>query len=157
MVCGFVWAFLRCTALVLLQRLANILKYPFISFHPTQGKHLHTSGLEPNIFCILTSRLNPHATILDIRHCFLSVYVTDLGQPPIPGGGASQQREPVPLQRRARTRRRKQPEPAVAASGGGEIKTQWLTLLLSRTCKRGSDQAGARSDAPRQVLAYGGP
>jgi hypothetical protein len=25
----------------------------------------------------------------------------------------------------------------VAASGGGGIKTQWLTLLLSRTCKEG--------------------
>ncbi len=46
-------------------------------------------------------------------------------------------------------RRRQQREPAVAASGGWEIKTQWLTLLLSRTCKRGSDQA-ARHDEPDQ-------
>jgi hypothetical protein len=54
-----------------------------------------------------------------------------------------QQREPVRLLRRARSRRRQQQEPAVAASGGGEIKTKWLTLLLSRTCKRGSNQASA--------------
>ena len=68
---------------------------------------------------------------------------------PADSGGAAntrrcwQQREPVPLQRRARSRRRQQREAAVAASAGGEIKTQWLTLLLSRTCKRGSNQAGA--------------
>ena len=68
---------------------------------------------------------------------------------PADAGGAAdtrrrwQQREPVPLQRRARSRRRQQREAAVAASGGGEIKTQWLTLFLSRTCKRGSNQAGA--------------
>ena len=62
-----------------------------------------------------------------------------------------QQWEPVPLQRWARSRRHQQREPAAAASGGGEIKTQWLTLLLSRTCKRGSNQAGARADAPGSV------
>ncbi len=155
---------------------------------------MHTSGLEPSIFCILTSRLNHYATILDIRHCFLLVYVTDAAAaantrwgysqqrdpvhlrrrartrrrcwpvdainirrpppPPLPAPADAcaaadtrrrrqQQREPVPLQRWARSRRRQQPEPAVAAFRGGEIKTQWLTLLLSRTCKRGSDQAGA--------------
>ena len=62
-----------------------------------------------------------------------------------------QQWEPVPLQRWARSRRHQQREPAAAASGGGEIKTQWLTLLLSRTFKRGSNQAGAATnlDQPR--------
>jgi hypothetical protein len=63
-----------------------------------------------------------------------------------------QLREPVQLRRRARSRRHQQREPAAAASGGGEIKTQWLTLFLSRTCKRGSNQAGARSNAPGSVL-----
>ena len=41
------------------------------------------------------------------------------------------------------------PEPAVDAPGGGEIKTQWLTLMLSRTGKGGSYQA-ARHDEPDQ-------
>jgi len=42
-------------------------------------------------------------------------------------------------------------EPAVAAPGVGEIKTQWLTLLLSRTGKGGSDQAACHDepDQPR--------
>jgi hypothetical protein len=48
-----------------------------------------------------------------------------------------QLREPVQLLRWDRSRRLQQREQAVAASGGGEIKTQWLTLFLSRTCKRG--------------------
>ncbi len=71
---------------------------------------------------------------------------------PADAGGAAdsrrrwQQREQVPLQRQARSQRRQQREAAVAASGGGEIKTQWLTLFLSRTCKRGSNQAARRDD-----------
>ncbi len=126
-----------------LHRLTNILKYPFISFHPTEAKKLHTFGLEPSLLCILTSRLNHYATIIDIRHCFFLVYITDAGAGADTRRLRRQQREPVPLLRRARSRRRQQREPAVAASGGGEIKTQWLTLVLSRTCKRGSDQAAA--------------
>jgi hypothetical protein len=48
---------------------------------------------------------------------------------------------------RAQSRRCQQREPAVAVSGGEEIKTQWVTLFLSRTCKRGSNQASARRRA----------
>ncbi len=83
---------------------------------------------------------------------------------PADAGGAAdtrrrrwQQWEPLPLQRRARSRRRQQREAAVAASGGGEIKTQWLTLFLSRTCKRGSNQAGAAtiriSPGPDRIIS----
>ena len=73
----------------------------------------------------------------------------------IPGCGAgSTGSRPVPLRRRVRSRRRQQREPAVAASGGEEIKTQWLALLLSRTGKRGSDQTGERADAPGQVSRW---
>ena len=41
------------------------------------------------------------------------------------------------------------PEPAVAAPGVGEIKPQWLTLLLSRTGKGGSDQAACHDEPDR--------
>ncbi len=40
MLCGFFWAFSAVCGFFWLQRLANILKYPFISFHPTEGKKI---------------------------------------------------------------------------------------------------------------------
>ncbi len=75
----------------------NILSYPLTQ---QRGKNLHTSGLEPSILCILTSRLNHYATILDFRHCLLLVYVTDAGAAADTRRRHSQQREQVLLLRR---------------------------------------------------------
>jgi hypothetical protein len=95
------------------------------------------------ICCILTSGLNHYATILAAAATGpepASLLARGCHRYPTP---SSPPTTSFPLLRRARSQSRQQREPVVAASGGGEIKTQWLTLLLSRTCKRGSDQAGA--------------
>jgi hypothetical protein len=101
--------FLQCAAFVWLQCLANIFKYPFISFHrdPTEGKtKFYTFSLEPSTLSIMSSELNHYSTILNIRHWFLLVYVTNAGAAADTRRRQRQQREPVQLRRRVRSRRR---------------------------------------------------
>ncbi len=81
----------------------NIPSYPFTQ---QWGKKLHTFSLEPNTLCKMSSELNHYSTILNIRHCFLLVYVTDAGAAADTRRWRSPQREPVPLRRWARSRRR---------------------------------------------------
>ena len=79
--CPFSTSLWRVATFFGLQRfaiVANILKYPFVPFKPTEGGELRTSGLDPNVFCILTSVLNHYTTILDIKHCILLVNVSDV-------------------------------------------------------------------------------
>ena len=79
----------------------NILSYPFTQ---QSKKKLHTFSLEPSILCILTSGLNHYATIVDIKHCFLLVYVTDAGAATDVRRRRRQQRDhdPRALKRQAR-------------------------------------------------------
>ncbi len=113
-------------------------------------------GIEPSTLSIMSRRLiEPLSHDSGYYMCCFCCNILPMLELPRPPTWRRRrqlhQREPVPLRRQARSRRRRQRELAVAASGGGGIKTQWLTLFFSRTCKRGSNQAGARADAPGPV------
>ncbi len=141
-------------------------QYPFISLYILSypltfklGEKMHCSGIEPSIFCILTSRLDHYTMIVDINMSFLLVSSCQHRiQPTQPISGAGT------VDSGSRCHCCDGPGAGAAAGQGacGGLtwgrgnRTEWLIPSMCRICKRRSDQAGrsGKSKEPKTRSSF---